>query len=405
MAESSAYRLDKDKEDAIHNWVKTALGFEGNKVIWDRSNIRRPERPYATLNISSGPRNVGRASEERYKELDTFQYAIRKVFTLTVGIYGGNGYLKKLEDVIDSLQKPTIQTILRQAGLANWGSEDPIDLSSLLDTKFEDRASVDFLLAYGKAIEDTPGEIQNVRMYGMRYRPFVPDINTIALYRLNGLSGSVIDDSDNKLNAINVGCDRGQPGQIHKSFYFGKDEYNYVDMLVSGFENAWEAGACNEGTIDFHFKSEDDIWDSTTRAHMLFSIASIVPFDHNIYIQGYIYNGNIYFDRRINAVNQFLIANISNLNLGTGWHFFRFTWTLDELNVYIDEKLIATEEATGIVWDIAETLTRAKIGSDGTALMIQTSIDGGWMEEFRISDKVRTEKDYYLIDKTVQTLS
>lgn len=405
MAESSAYRLDKDKEDAIHNWVKTALGFEGNKVIWDRSNIRRPERPYATLNISSGPRKVGRASEERYKSLDTYYYPIREVFTLTVGIYGGNGYLKQLKNVVNSLQKPTIQTILRQAGLANWGSEDPIDLSSLLDTKFEDRASVDFLLAYGESIEDTPGEIQSVRMYGIRYRPFIPDANTIALYRLNGLSGPVIDDSDNKIDAVNYGCLRGQPGRIHNSFYFGKNGFDYVDILVSGFEDIWESGVCDEGTIDFHFKSEDNIWNLNTRAHVFFSIASIVFLDHNIYIQAYVYNGNLYFDRRVNSINQFLIADISRLNLGTDWHFFRFTWTLSELNLYIDEQLIKTEIATGANWDTAETLTRAKIGSDGTAILFPVSIDGGWMEEFRISDKVRTEKDYFLIDKTVQTLS
>ena len=160
-----AYSLDEIKEDAIHTWVMASLGLEDDKVIWDKPNAPRPDPPYILLNILSPPQETGPA-EEIYKEEDTFIYAMRWVFTLTVGIYGGNGYLKQLTTLIASLQLPTSQATLRQAGLAVWGSEPPVDLSTLLDTQFEDRAAVDIRFAYGEAVEDEPGEIQKVRFTG-----------------------------------------------------------------------------------------------------------------------------------------------------------------------------------------------------------------------------------------------
>ena len=160
------YRLDKAKEDAIHDWVMAAMSLEANKVIWDRPPAPRPDPPYALLNILSGPQQVGEA-EERYKELDTFVYAMRWTFTFTVGIYGGDGYLAQIANLAKSLTKPSARATLRQAGLAVWGSEPPVDLSALLDTQFEDRAAVDILFAYGEAVEDNAvGEIQKVRFTG-----------------------------------------------------------------------------------------------------------------------------------------------------------------------------------------------------------------------------------------------
>jgi len=92
---------------------------------------------------------------------------MRKEFTLTVGIYGGNGYLEQLGNLIDSLEKPSARAVLRQAGLAVWVSEPPVDLSTLLDTQFEMRAAVDIIFAYGEAMEDDAvGEIQKVRFTG-----------------------------------------------------------------------------------------------------------------------------------------------------------------------------------------------------------------------------------------------
>ncbi len=150
-----AYRLDETKELAIYTWVSSMLGIT---TIWDKPNAPRPALPYATLNISGGGRKEGEP-EERYKELDTWTYPHRKVLTLTVNIFAEEGHLAYGDDLVNSLSLPTVQDTLRAAGFAIRGSSDVMDISRLLDTKYELRAGVDIFLAYETDVDDVPGEI------------------------------------------------------------------------------------------------------------------------------------------------------------------------------------------------------------------------------------------------------
>jgi len=158
-----AYRLSEAKELAIYTWISTILS--GLTVIWDKPNRQRPALPYATLNISSGPRGEG-SPDMRYKEPDTFTHTIRKVFTLTVNIYAENAYLSYMESLINSLNLSTTQDALRAAGLAIRSNSDPVDLSRLLDTQYEQRVSADFFLAYAGELDDVSGEIARVTYAG-----------------------------------------------------------------------------------------------------------------------------------------------------------------------------------------------------------------------------------------------
>ncbi|HUU40704.1 MAG TPA: hypothetical protein VMW42_07180 [Desulfatiglandales bacterium] len=156
-----AYRLDETKELALYNWVSTTLGIT---TIWDKPNNKasdRPALPYATLNFLGGSRSEG-PSEEIYKSDDTFTYPIRKVLTFSVQIFAENGYLEYADDLINSLSLPTIQDSLRVSGFAIRGHSDPLDISRLLDTKFEMRVAVDIFLAYEKDVDDVLGEIRRV---------------------------------------------------------------------------------------------------------------------------------------------------------------------------------------------------------------------------------------------------
>ena len=51
------YRLSQEIEDAIYDWAVSCLG-SGVNIIWDKPDEDRPEKPYCTLNILSGPFNV-----------------------------------------------------------------------------------------------------------------------------------------------------------------------------------------------------------------------------------------------------------------------------------------------------------------------------------------------------------
>ena len=154
----SAYRLNEAKELAIYNWASLVLGIT---TIWDKPNAPRPALPYATLNFSGGGRSEG-APEEIYKTTDTFTYPLRKVITLTVQIFAENSHLAYADTLVNSLSKPTVQDFLRSVGMAIRGHSDPMDISRLLDTKFELRAGIDIFLAYEQDIDDVTGEIQKV---------------------------------------------------------------------------------------------------------------------------------------------------------------------------------------------------------------------------------------------------
>ena len=127
----------------------------------------KPDLPYATMNISGAPRNIGSPSEQ-YKSEDIFTYPIKKVLTFTVNIYAGreDGYLEKIDNIINSLQLPTIQETLRNAGFSIWTHSDPLDLSEILDTQTEFRAGVDIDLSYNEDVDDTVGEIRYVGIDG-----------------------------------------------------------------------------------------------------------------------------------------------------------------------------------------------------------------------------------------------
>ncbi len=159
---SGAYRLNEVKELAIYTWVSSILGIS---AIWDKPDAPRPPLLYATLNISAGPREIGKP-DERYKTIDIVNYTFRKVMTLTVNVYADNAHLAYMEKLTNSLALPTVQYALRAAGLAIWGHTDPLDISRLLDTKHEPRATVDVFLAYAIEADDTPGEIRKVSTAG-----------------------------------------------------------------------------------------------------------------------------------------------------------------------------------------------------------------------------------------------
>lgn len=153
--------IDSDKQDAIYDFAVAASGID---VIWDKPGAPRPAVPYVTLNVSSGPRKVG-SPEVRYGGVqDTFTYPMRKEITLTINSYADSGWLATLGDFIDALELPSKQELLRNAGLAIIRSENPIDISELLNDQYEGRGSVDIILGYCDNINDVSGEVESVEI-------------------------------------------------------------------------------------------------------------------------------------------------------------------------------------------------------------------------------------------------
>ena len=155
-------RIPTDKEDALYAWLSGIL--TGASVIWDKEDGVRPPLPFATMNIISGPSSAGPA-EERYKSQDTYAYAMRKKFTLSINVHSDDA-LMRINSIVNALELPSHQSILQGAGIAVWGNSDPRDLSQLMDTEYEGRAQIDINLSFAQTIEDSPGEIRTVHVRG-----------------------------------------------------------------------------------------------------------------------------------------------------------------------------------------------------------------------------------------------
>lgn len=168
------FRLDEAKEKACWDFVvgATSISTPDKKVIWDKQdvvaprNARKPALPYITLNISAGPALIA-APEFNHKEDDTFTYNMRKQFTLTINVFANEGWLGLAEEIREALHLPTKRAVLRQGGLAQDGiPSNVLDISALLDTKHEGRATFDLPLAYTDTVDDVSGEIRKVEIEG-----------------------------------------------------------------------------------------------------------------------------------------------------------------------------------------------------------------------------------------------
>lgn len=156
--------LTQVQENALIDWVKTATGLPGGKVIWDKPSISRPALPYATLDIPTTV-NDGR-HERKFKSLDTWTISIGKLFTLNVQVISDDNHMDLASQIGDAIEREGLNSILLAVGIVAREVLDITDVSALLNTKFEPRGSVDVMMNYVKEYDDNEGEIQSVTVTG-----------------------------------------------------------------------------------------------------------------------------------------------------------------------------------------------------------------------------------------------
>ena len=165
------YRLDETKEEAIFDFIVAASGFDEGQVIWDKQDVAgsrkavKPALDYITMNISAGPSSQG-TPELNYKELDTFEMPFRRNFTLTVNVISNLGWLSDAQKIADSKDLESKRSILRLAEISILDTGDVLDISELLDTKHEGRATVDLFMSDCVIREEVIGEVAKVGITG-----------------------------------------------------------------------------------------------------------------------------------------------------------------------------------------------------------------------------------------------
>ncbi len=147
---------------SLYNWVVANLPG-GMPAIYLYSNSPRPTIDYVTLYISS----VSQIAWDYVQEPTTTSGIANQIgdreFTFQIQAYGGDP-LTILNNLRSSLQKETVLDSLRANGivLANWF--DIVDLTTLIDTRYELRASLDIRFRMSDQYTDNHGVISTVSL-------------------------------------------------------------------------------------------------------------------------------------------------------------------------------------------------------------------------------------------------
>lgn len=142
-------------KNGLYVWCSTVVGPSIPVIFW-QPNAPRPTIPYVTLFIQSVV-SVGQdwASGEA-DNLGVVDQRGNRQFTLTIQAYGGDP-LTLLENIRTSLQKQSVLDILRGNEIVFYTAQTINDITDLVDSKFERRASLDVLLGIGQVYTDAPG--------------------------------------------------------------------------------------------------------------------------------------------------------------------------------------------------------------------------------------------------------
>lgn len=146
------------------NWAKAQLPANFPVILY-YENAPRPPTDYITININTFIQ-VGQDYVPRPQDNpgDVEQIGDRE-FTVNIQAYGGNT-IGNLEILRRSLQKQTVLDTLRANGIVFAQQFQILDITELVNTRFEKRASMDILFRMGQTYGDELGSISTVEIEG-----------------------------------------------------------------------------------------------------------------------------------------------------------------------------------------------------------------------------------------------
>lgn len=149
-------------KDAVYNWFTTVTGVT---AIWSDQEGPRPERPYCSLKIISGPVKPNGTDDLKYVSGDRFALKGDRVYTCSINVYGQDAH-DILSTARDSLDSPTVIDSLFKDGISVLDEGDIQDVTLKLETHFETRAQMDFIFQVGNVFETDIGIVEKVELEG-----------------------------------------------------------------------------------------------------------------------------------------------------------------------------------------------------------------------------------------------
>lgn len=156
---------------SLYNWVIANIPV-GMPAVYYYPNAPRPEVDYVSLQITSLSQIGWDYVPRPTATPGTVTQVGDREFTFQVQAYGGD-VLTVLENLRTSLQKQTVLDTLRANGIV-FVNQFPInDITDLIDTRFEQRATMDILFRISQQYLDTLGIIDIVQL-----REIIKDVDS-----------------------------------------------------------------------------------------------------------------------------------------------------------------------------------------------------------------------------------
>jgi len=134
-------------------------------VIFADQNSPRPPYPYAVVRLDTMVK-IG-WDEVREIDPDTNIATIGGQRRMTVSVsYFGPKPLEEIAKAYNALEKQTVHDQLAASGIAILEKNDVQNLTGMLETIFEERASFDFFIGFADNVEDDLGIIESVELTG-----------------------------------------------------------------------------------------------------------------------------------------------------------------------------------------------------------------------------------------------
>ncbi|MBL6722479.1 MAG: hypothetical protein ISQ13_00560 [Candidatus Margulisbacteria bacterium] len=140
---------EKELEVILFDWVRDHSidgcfpSLRESHIVWAEQSEFQPKAPFVVLKIIAGPNEAGNGDDLRFDEAQQHFYTdgMRSI-TLNIQIFGPDAYdiISKLHA---SLQNPAVQEYFQSQGISCYDASGIIDLTELLDQKFEKRKSMD----------------------------------------------------------------------------------------------------------------------------------------------------------------------------------------------------------------------------------------------------------------------
>lgn len=149
-----------DLKTALYNWATSNVP-SGMPVIYYYPNAPRPTVDYVTLLISSVTQIGWDYVPQPTDSAGDVEQVGDREFILSVQGYGGDP-ITVLENLRTSLQKQTVLDTLRASGIVYFDWFPINDITDLVDSRFEQRATMDLHFRIAQEYFDVLGTIAQV---------------------------------------------------------------------------------------------------------------------------------------------------------------------------------------------------------------------------------------------------